>query len=803
MRKSLKRWLIPMSAAMIALLSAGTAFAADTVNVKVENTRGGYVQVYYWDANDKMVYLPIGESCKVEKGTRLHYYARALDFHASSTERYEGIITDLETTGVVETDTYANKADNRRGELTVTGDSDVVIKGIFNGYSKKISTSDEQEEPEYELDFKVDNEYIYEIGRQKEGEFSEQLYLYDTLNDKVHSFNNVTIDWDDVRIEYINEDEEIYQEVDEQLFTVDSKGILKSTKALSKGYYYIDGTFSYDGSNWDLMLMINVGSRVDLIIPLGIYQNYSNSSSFVRATGILYGHYIDNPASATFNSLLPDVKANGNKLSGHELIGFGEYRNGSLTDIGGQKVSSRITNYDATARVYGRFENYKIPVIAHLTKDDIVPEIVSAGWNKVNNVWHYYETTDPSSLVKNRWLPCYDNDGEEVWVDENGIVVKNGVVKGDVGRYLVDSKGHKMRNAVDYVIGNVEYTTDDDGMIIASKLHLATPSDATKADQFVDDVMDNMGSLSEEDQKKAADMVTESLKKNDTSNMTPEETKKYADLYREVYGDSNIGTSGDVTDENALIVAAGLTSKDFEEDGTVTIEIVSKWLATSSNAVKVEFKLYVNGKERELTAPVETGEDLPEAFVASYSNATYKYNVSPAPASYKIENGRLTITITKTGVYTIQAARKSSGSSGSRGGSSSGGGRATVNAGYKASTGKTGNWVHDSKGWWFKYQDATWPKSEWVELEWNGVKSWYYFGADGYMKTGWFKDGGKWYYLHPYADGTCGYMYIGWREIGGKWYYFRTTAGGPKGSLVVDGTTPDGYKVNANGEWVK
>lgn len=28
MRKSLKRWLIPMSAAMIALLSAGTALAA-------------------------------------------------------------------------------------------------------------------------------------------------------------------------------------------------------------------------------------------------------------------------------------------------------------------------------------------------------------------------------------------------------------------------------------------------------------------------------------------------------------------------------------------------------------------------------------------------------------------------------------------------------------------------------------------------------------------------------------------------------------------------------------------------------
>ena len=119
------------------------------------------------------------------------------------------------------------------------------------------------------------------------------------------------------------------------------------------------------------------------------------------------------------------------------------------------------------------------------------------------------------------------------------------------------------------------------------------------------------------------------------------------------------------------------------------------------------------------------------------------------------------------------------------------------------STGKIGNWAFDKKGWIFKYQDGTGIKSQWLELEWNGVKNWYYFGADGYMVTGWYQDGGKWYYLHPKADGTRGYMYTGWHQIGNSWYYFRVTAGGPKGSLVVNGTTPDGYKVNENGEWVK
>ena len=118
-------------------------------------------------------------------------------------------------------------------------------------------------------------------------------------------------------------------------------------------------------------------------------------------------------------------------------------------------------------------------------------------------------------------------------------------------------------------------------------------------------------------------------------------------------------------------------------------------------------------------------------------------------------------------------------------------------------TGKIGNWALDKKGWIFKYQDGTLPKSQWIELEWNNVKNWYYFGADGYMTTGWYQDGGKWYYLHPQADGTRGRMYTGWNQIGKNWYYFRVTAGGPKGSLVVNDTTPDGYKVNENGEWVK
>ena len=116
---------------------------------------------------------------------------------------------------------------------------------------------------------------------------------------------------------------------------------------------------------------------------------------------------------------------------------------------------------------------------------------------------------------------------------------------------------------------------------------------------------------------------------------------------------------------------------------------------------------------------------------------------------------------------------------------------------------KTGEWVKNDTGWWFRYNDGTWPASRWAELVWNGVSSWYYFNADGYMETGWLNEGGHWYYLHPYSDGTQGYMYTGWHEIGGKWYFFNTVSGGPLGSMAAGTTTTDGYTVGADGAWIR
>ena len=69
---------------------------------------------------------------------------------------------------------------------------------------------------------------------------------------------------------------------------------------------------------------------------------------------------------------------------------------------------------------------------------------------------------------------------------------------------------------------------------------------------------------------------------------------------------------------------------------------------------------------------------------------------------------------------------------------------------------------------------------------------WFYFDGSGAMKTGWLKENGVWYYLDE-----SGIMKTGWFKVGQYWYYAYGS-----GALAVNTTTPDGYNVNGNGEWV-
>ena len=100
---------------------------------------------------------------------------------------------------------------------------------------------------------------------------------------------------------------------------------------------------------------------------------------------------------------------------------------------------------------------------------------------------------------------------------------------------------------------------------------------------------------------------------------------------------------------------------------------------------------------------------------------------------------------------------------------------------------KATGWVNDQGTWYYLNAEGV-MQTGWAKV--NGT--WYYLKSSGAMATGWVKDNGTWYYLK-----SSGAMATGWYQVGGKWYYSYAS-----GALAVNTTTPDGYKVNHNGEWV-
>ena len=132
---------------------------------------------------------------------------------------------------------------------------------------------------------------------------------------------------------------------------------------------------------------------------------------------------------------------------------------------------------------------------------------------------------------------------------------------------------------------------------------------------------------------------------------------------------------------------------------------------------------------------------------------------------------------------------------------------------------KDGKWYYLSEsgamltGWaqinntWYHLNDSGamdtgWSKvsGKWYYLDSSGAMqtgwvkdgSWYYLDGSGVMQTGWVKDNDNWYYLQD-----SGAMKTGWMKVSDKWYYAYNS-----GALAINTTTPDGYNVNHNGEWV-
>ena len=103
---------------------------------------------------------------------------------------------------------------------------------------------------------------------------------------------------------------------------------------------------------------------------------------------------------------------------------------------------------------------------------------------------------------------------------------------------------------------------------------------------------------------------------------------------------------------------------------------------------------------------------------------------------------------------------------------------------------RASQWVQVNGAWQYNDVTGTSVKNSWF-YDKNYGKN-YYLQANGNMATGWLNYNGRWFYL-----GTDGAMKTGWQSVSGTWYHLDS-----QGAMAYN-TTIDGYKLGANGAWIK
>ena len=106
-------------------------------------------------------------------------------------------------------------------------------------------------------------------------------------------------------------------------------------------------------------------------------------------------------------------------------------------------------------------------------------------------------------------------------------------------------------------------------------------------------------------------------------------------------------------------------------------------------------------------------------------------------------------------------------------------------------TAKQSEWFQEN-GTWYWFNSNCGAATGWAKVD----GEWYFFKGNNAMKTGWEKVDGNWYYM-----ASSGKMVTGWCEVNGKWYYFSKESNS-LGQMLYS-TTVDGYKLGADGAWIK
>ena len=231
--------------------------------------------------------------------------------------------------------------------------------------------------------------------------------------------------------------------------------------------------------------------------------------------------------------------------------------------------------------------------------------------------------------------------------------------------------------------------------------------------------------------------------------------------------------------------------KEAAKPGEYHIDVLVKFRDNSGTAYTITIKTKANPKKSDDSVKPEN-DAKPDSSVKPDSN-TNTNNSSNSGNSKNLGGGS-----SSRGGSGGSGGSSTRGSSGGSGGSSSRGASGSSGRLTKTSTASTlpsyvvkgGTWSNNNGHWQYKAGNTVY-KDMWAAIEnpfaneklGQAKFSWFRFDKDGNMLT-------NWQWIKDEKDGKV------------KCYYLNSISNGNLGAMLANTTTPDGYTVNASGEWV-
>ena len=231
--------------------------------------------------------------------------------------------------------------------------------------------------------------------------------------------------------------------------------------------------------------------------------------------------------------------------------------------------------------------------------------------------------------------------------------------------------------------------------------------------------------------------------------------------------------------------------KEAAKPGEYHIDVLVKFRDKSETAYTITIKTKANPKKSDDSTE-------PKNNAKPDSSAKPENDVKPDSNTNTNNSSNSGNSKNSGGGSSTRGSSGGSGGSSSRGVSGSRGGSGSSGIFTKTSTASTlpsyvvkgGTWSNNNGHWQYKAGNTVY-KDMWAAIEnpfaneklGQAKFSWFRFDKDGNMLT-------NWQWIKDEKDGKV------------KCYYLNSISNGNLGAMLANTTTPDGYTVNASGEWV-